>query len=48
MVQTELSDEILIKNIHAGGLRMVNVNEFIISLKVTWLKRLITFFDNDS
>ena len=25
----------IVKNIHAGGLRMVNVNEFITSLKVT-------------
>ena len=31
-----------------GGLRMVNVNEFITSLKVTWLRRLIIFSDNDN
>ena len=38
----------IVKNIHAGGLRMVNVNEFITSLKVTWLRRLIIFSDNDN
>ena len=27
---------------------MVNVNEFITSLKVTWLRRLIIFSDNDN
>ena len=27
---------------------MVNVNEFITSFKVTWLKRLIIFSDNDN
>ena len=37
----------IVKNIHAGGLRMVNVNEFITSLKVTWLRRFIIFSDND-
>ena len=38
----------IVKNIHAGGLRMVNVNEFITSLKVTWLRMLIIFSDNDN
>ena len=40
----------IVKNIHAGGggLRMVNINEFITSLKVTWLRRLIIFSDNDN
>ena len=38
----------IVKNIHAGGLRMVNVNAFITSLKVTWLRRLIIFSDNDN
>ena len=38
----------IVKNIHAGGLRMVNLNEFITSLKVTWLRRLIIFSDNDN
>ena len=37
----------IFKNIHEGGLRMVNVNEFITSLKVTWLRRFIIFSDND-
>ena len=38
----------IVKNTHAGGLRMENVNEFITSLKVTWLRRLIIFSDNDN
>ena len=38
----------IIKNIQAGGLRMVNINAFITSLKVTWLRRLIVFSHSDS
>lgn len=38
----------MVKNIQAGGLRMVNVSVFISSLKVTWLRRLIMFSDNDN
>ena len=49
MVQIEFAEESLLKNIHAGGgVRMVNVNEFITSLKVTRLRRLIIFSDNDN
>ena len=36
------------KNIQAGGLRMVNVSIFITSLKVTWLRRYIMFSDSDN
>ena len=43
-----ISRKNIIKNIHAGGLRMVNVSVFITSLKVTWLRRLIIFSDNDN
>ena len=38
----------IVKTYMQGGLRMVNVNEFITSLKVTWLRRLIIFSDNDN
>ena len=43
-----ISRKNIIKNIHAGGLRMVNVSVFITPLKVTWLRRLILFSDNDN
>ena len=32
---------IIIKDLSAGGLRMVNINVFIKSLKITWLRRVI-------
>ena len=38
----------IVKNIQAGGLRMVNVGVFITSLKVTWLRRLIMYSDRDN
>ena len=38
----------IVKNIQAGGLRMVNVSAFITSLKVTWLRRVIIFSDGDN
>ena len=43
-----ISRKNIIKNIKAGGLRMVNVSVFTTSLKVTWLRRLIIFSDNDN
>ena len=43
-----ISRKNIVKNIQAGGLRMVNVSVFITSLKVTWLRRLIMFSDNDN
>ena len=33
--------DIIITNLSAGGLRMVNINIFIKSLKITWLRRVI-------
>ena len=48
MVQIDFAEETLLKIYMQGGLRMVNVNEFITSLKVTWLRRLIIFSDNDN
>ena len=43
-----ISRKNIVKNIQAGGLRMVNVSVFITSLKVTWLRRLIMFSDSDN
>ena len=43
-----ISRKNIVKNIQAGGLRMVNVCVFITSLKVTWLRRLIMFSDSDN
>ena len=48
MVQIEFAEETLLKIYMQGGLRMVNVNEFITSLKVTWLRRLFICSDNDN
>ena len=38
----------IVKNIEAGGLRMTNVKAFITSLKVTWLRRIITNSNNNN
>ena len=38
----------IVNYIQAGGLRMVNVSVFITSLRVTWLRRLVMFSDNDN
>ena len=43
-----ISRKNIVKNIQAGGLRMVNVTVFITALKVTWLRRLIMFSDSDN
>ena len=43
-----ISRKNIVKNIQAGGLRMVNVSVFITSLKVTWLRRLIMFTESDN
>ena len=43
-----ISRKNIVKNIHAGGLRMVNVSAFITSLKVTWLRRLVIFPESDN
>ena len=32
---------VIIKNIQAGGLRMININYFIKALKISWLRRVI-------
>ena len=32
---------IIVKNIKAGGLRMINLSEFIKALKISWLRRVI-------
>ena len=38
----------IVKNIEAGGLRMTNVKACITSLKVTWLRRIITNSNNNN
>ena len=43
-----ISRKNIVKNIQAGGLRMVNVSAFITSLKVTWLRRLVIFPESDN
>ena len=43
-----ISRKNIVKNIQAGGLRMVNVSVFITSLKVTWIRRLLIFPDSDN
>ena len=49
MVQREFAEETLLKiYMQGGGGRMVKGNEFITSLKVTWLRRFIIFSDNDN
>ena len=32
---------VIVKNLKAGGLRMVNISEFINALKISWLRRVI-------
>ena len=43
-----ISRKNIVKNIQAGGLRMVNFSVFITTLKVSWLRRLIMFSDSDN
>ena len=43
-----ISRKNIVKNIQAGGLRMVNISVFITSLKVTWIRRLLIFADSDN
>ena len=38
----------IVKNVESGGLRMIEINAFITSLKVTWLRRLILNSENDN
>ena len=32
---------IIVKNIEAGGLKMVNLSEFIKAIKISWFQRVI-------
>ena len=41
MEPDRIKRSIIIKDLSAGGLRMVNINIFIKSLKITWLRRVI-------
>ena len=36
---------IVIKDLQAGGLRMINVQYFIKALKITWLRRVIKNYE---
>ena len=38
----------IVKNIEAGGLRMIDIHAFITSLKVTWLRRIIMNSETDN
>ena len=37
---------IIVKNLKAGGLRMVNISDFIIALNISWLRRVVQSFEN--
>ena len=39
---------VIIKDVTAGGLRMININTFIKALHVSWLRRIIIQSDNAS
>ena len=43
-----ISRKQIVKNVESGGLRMVEINAFITSLKVTWLRRLILNSENNN
>ena len=43
-----VSGKQMVKNIEAGGLRMVEIKPFVTSLKVTWLRRIILNSENDN
>ena len=43
-----ISRKQIVKNVESGGLRMVEFNAFISSLKVTWLRRLILNSENNN
>ena len=38
----------IIKDLAAGGLRMININLFIKALKLSWLRRVIKTSENES
>ena len=38
----------IIKDLQAGGLRMININIFIKALKLSWLRRVIKTSKNES
>ena len=38
----------IVKNIGAGGLRIIEINAFVLSLKVTWFRHIILNSENDS
>ena len=40
--------EVIVKDLKAGGLRMININSFIKALKITWLRRVIISSENIS
>ena len=44
--QTELNELSSVKNLKAGGLRMVNISEFMNALKLSWLRRVIQSSEN--
>ena len=43
-----ISRKTMVKNVRAGGLRMINVRAFITALKVSWLRRFIIYSNNDN
>ena len=43
-----ISRKQIVKNIDAGGLRMIEINAFITPLKVTWLRRLLLNSETDN
>ena len=38
----------MVKDIEAGGLRMIEINVFVTLLKITWLRRIILNSENDN
>ena len=36
----------LIQNYEKGGIKMINIEKFIMSLKVTWIKKILDSYNN--
>ena len=36
----------LIQNYEKGGIKMINIENFIMSLKVTWIKKILDSYNN--
>ena len=44
--QDKIKRSTLIQNYEKGGIKMINIEKFIMSLKVTWIKKILDSYNN--